>query len=201
MLTLQDARLLLIEAYSNTPYFAAYLQFAAIMLVWIGMRLLFRLRYKRHVPARLASYADMLGLGPVEQEPKGVPLSSGQHKVLLGILKKVEAKNSTLARIWTFVGAACATVFSNPKTFDWARELAHRGLLYAIAGLIISISGMWQVDQFSSSARTKDKMQNALINDMLAKEASFRLSIHLAYFALVYFVIRSLIVILQTFSD
>jgi hypothetical protein len=112
-------------------------------------------------------------------------LCAAEHEILLGILKKVEAKNGVMAAIWAlFFGSITASVFGGAAGLGRdadAIALAQSGALFIVAGvpfIIASISGTRQIDNFSrlkwpivnkssSSARI---LQAQLLEDAILKE-------------------------------
>ena len=111
-------------------------------------------------------------------------LSGEQHEVLLGVLKKVEAKNAVLATFWSIVMAALvAFAFSRSSTDSYMLPTV---LIVVCAPFLMSILYCAvQLDQIHANrtlagscddVTVAKKMQEALMHDLLKKEAAFRFS-------------------------
>ncbi|WP_339693889.1 hypothetical protein [Celeribacter baekdonensis] len=118
-------------------------------------------------------------------------VSNVEFEVLLGILKKVEQKNSVLIAIWGLIYAALGAVFAGAVFSDRPLPLALWIVVaLAVAGMpfvVASIVGIRQVDNFDSPFADPEKnkwseekqieaMQAELISDVLRKEEMFFLS-------------------------
>lgn len=140
-------------------------------------------------------------------------LSAGAHEVLLGTLKKVEAKNASLATILVFV----ASIFANPVVVftkhDGLSEF--QGLFFKFAlipmGPLVAVliaASVWGMRQIDNSAfyhlwdrRTfsgpiTEKLQSDLIDDLIFKERLFKVCFIsaigvLLYLALAYVLLAS----------
>lgn len=128
---------------------------------------------------RLAAYDLMKSgkrLSPWDSDEELLPVR--QHEVLLGILKKVEAKNASLFSALTFVSAATVAV-SGLDAFDEHKGVLAALFLFTLPCLWASLRGMRQVDQKdmpakpSSSRERAVVMQRMLMDDLLQKEAAF----------------------------
>lgn len=115
-------------------------------------------------------------------------LSPGEHEILLGILKKVEAKNGVLATIWSLFFAGIITAASagfyletQSEAATNAKAFAATSSLFIIMGipfLVASIIGTRQIDNFlvGSWQNVRDVrkssilLQDALMKDALLKE-------------------------------
>ena len=124
---------------------------------------------------RLESYAKMKGESEAPDVETTGLLSSGQHEVLLGTLKKVEAKNGTLFTALTFVAAATVALIAS-ENGGIPKPIISGFLFLQIPFFWASLRGMKQVDQWSSDGKDVVEMQAELKNDLLTKEVCFRFS-------------------------
>lgn len=139
---------------------------------------------------RLAAYAEMkkksedrcLYRGRLSEDEL---LSAEEHEVLLGILKKVEAKNGVLTGVWTFLfSIQVAFALGGDFNFCFGTD---RGLLewfyfsMLVANVIFlafSVLGARQIDNFEKSLRSSEclsfqlmlEMQRELLDDACRKE-------------------------------
>lgn len=148
---------------------------------------------------RLQRFAELLGLVEFERDaricdagsPIGV-LTSSQHKILLGILKKIEAKNTVLVATTALSLAIMGQYYFNSYLVNPVCQLHGWGLFVAIgllAGTIgARIDGASHVDQFDFVLIEKKfscpqdqltMLQQSLMRDLILKEARFRASIHI----------------------
>ena len=142
------------------------------------------------VKIRMDCYADLLGLNDNVNSftPSGAILSVGQHKILLGTLKKIEAKNGVLGAVnAAFLTLVVAYVTAFRASLDQREEM----LLVVVAGLLVSniilrVDGNSHLGQgrfrkirksslFAVSLRKK--MQEDLIKNLVEKEAYFHYSV------------------------
>lgn len=129
---------------------------------------------------RLAAYAMMKGRAD-DRQKKGawVPttsnilLTSCQHEVLLGILKKVEAKNAVIATFWAIVMAGLIAVGASSAEFKYVALLLIGVTLPFLLAILVSVV---QVDQIKTNrvlSRSSDLecvarlMQEDLMMDLL----------------------------------
>jgi hypothetical protein len=154
--------------------FVIVLQFA-----WFGICWNVRLNTPSVKP-RLWAYATMKGAK--RDYANAASLHPAEHEILLGVLKKVEAKNSTLLTAWVFVGAALLAAVSM-ETRTLMLEIYAGMTLVLIPFVLSSLCGVRQLDQeefakFSTNSHAAWVIdgQRALILDMLQKEALFRFS-------------------------
>ncbi|RWR51022.1 hypothetical protein EOW65_05560 [Sinirhodobacter ferrireducens] len=111
-------------------------------------------------------------------------LSGGQHEILLGVLKKVEAKNAVLATFWSIVMAALvAFAFSSScerlGVFPISLVAVCAPFLTAILLCAVQLDQIDANRTLASSCEdmvVAQKMQEALMLDLLKKEAAFRFS-------------------------
>ncbi|MGR3632205.1 MAG: hypothetical protein ACU0A8_08835 [Limimaricola soesokkakensis] len=175
-----------------------YLQYVSLLggavLIALGAYLRYadmkvRSNYFIALRDRLEAYAQMKGEGFQEFGP-GLMLTTGQHEVLLGILKKVEAKNAALTTFWVFgLGSLLSFSVSNGTILNRNPGFAISLSVLFFPFLVASIAGMKQLDQFHLWRLRSDKlqggeglsmrMQMALMLDLRSKELLYRAS-HLA---------------------
>ena len=129
---------------------------------------------------RLKLYAKMQGAGGY----KPSILSGKEQKILLGILKKVEAKNSSLVRLWTFFAAGLLALLTRIEC-DPRREYVICALILIVPFLLASIRGMYQIDQidtdkiferFEVEEDQQNEMQKTLMDDLRCKETVYAFS-------------------------
>jgi hypothetical protein len=112
-------------------------------------------------------------------------ICADEHEILLGILKKVEAKNGVMATIWAlFLGSITASVFGVSSAENCPAKsiaFAQTGAMFIIAGvpfIIASILGTRQIDNFSmlrwskvsKSSNSARILQAQLLEDAILKE-------------------------------
>ena len=142
---------------------------------------------------RLRAYATMHSAYGIVQQPSpaaGLELSPQDHAILLGILKKVEAKNATMVAVWSFIVSALVAGLSFEK--DEAFQMTAALFIVAVAPfLFAAIGGTRQLDNHSQATRCcsgKESypkvLQRELMNDLLLKEAYFAFSRTGAYVVL-----------------
>lgn len=143
---------------------------------------------RKQVLNRLSDYARMQeAREPAEQhEPEGLHLSGDQHAILLGILKKVEAKNASLLTMWSLMITSIVAFSALKFPKELSGELVWL-LILAILFLFSCLVGMRQVDQvhykqLSGRVDSAKRLQDELICDMLTKEAAFRFAHTGAFF-------------------
>lgn len=119
---------------------------------------------------RLQSYAEVKKTDFYSRR-----LTREQHGILLGALKKVEAKNGTLFAALTFVAAATVALIASDRLQESANYAAGF-LVVQIPFFWATLRGMRQIDQVSSDGKNTEEMQNDLKNDLLIKETCFRFS-------------------------
>ena len=112
-----------------------------------------------------------------ESKRKSDLLTSMEHEVLLGTLKKVEAKNAALFQAFTFIAAGNLALISS-ESYAQIREYLVSILVLSLPFFWASLQGMKQVDQLdmpttSDSEALAKEMQDALKRDLLVKEASY----------------------------
>ncbi len=144
---------------------------------------------------RLAKYAEMIGHDPdvvVERNQTGSQnyfLTTGEHKILLGALKKVEAKNAVLAAINIFLVTMGAKIYydthSDMSSVQRPAFLTVLLLLFLLALARVQGNGHLGQRNFSEirgrsaqegAAFLGTSMQQALMRDLLMKEAAFDFS-------------------------
>jgi len=137
---------------------------------------------------RLSCYAEMklpIGTSALPEGSKNgaicgyTRLTVDQHAILLGILKKVEAKNASLFRALTFIATVTIAV-SGTSDILCLNSLTMGGFLFACIPLIFaSLRGMRQLDQWDfrvlsrCTSNVTDRMQRDLCHDLLVKEACY----------------------------
>ena len=112
-------------------------------------------------------------------------LSCNQHRILLGILKKTEAKSATVATIVIFALAAIVTILTSEIRLDKAPASA----LYFTAGilallLILSVDAAGHLGQRDYNRLTKKvsqsirgrELQKQLVRDAIKKEEQYSAS-------------------------
>ena len=132
---------------------------------------------------RLKAYAKL----------KGALASETEHEVLLGTLKKIEAKNVGLTTFWIFLITSILLVATSGDFLEifWLRPLLLTSAFLTIPFLISSIQGLKQLDQISTNKaieaekslcscdkidRIAKQMQEDLKTDLLKKETAYRFS-------------------------
>lgn len=111
-------------------------------------------------------------------------LTSDEHEILLGILKKVEAKNGAMITFWALIITALVAislVFGSSDNFGPLRATASLLILGALPFLLCAVAGTRQVDNFSYPLTEKGMsfekvtilMQKELMADLLQKEEYF----------------------------
>ncbi|MBK5928069.1 hypothetical protein [Rhodobaculum claviforme] len=158
---------------------------------------------RRKVVQRAEHYAVLLSDDPAlrvdgtERDPQGAttqccapPLSGPGHAILLGILKKIEAKNATLATLGAIVVAFLGLFLTGPvgDSLVVAAGNSSVGYLTLAFGAILVLPGgqlfvgIRQLDQKDFGAMADDpgramatraRMQWDLIDDLLRKERAF----------------------------
>lgn len=105
-------------------------------------------------------------------------LSAEEHEILLGVLKKVEAKNGTMVTFWALITsgliAFMVSSFSDREVFGVSAVL----FVGLIPFLVAALRGTRQIDNFSSpftgrlkvDKHTPAEMQKELLDDVLMKE-------------------------------
>lgn len=160
----------------------------------------------RSIRERLSAYAMMKNqcatlyhppTNSLSFVPSGMMLASDQHDILLGVLKKIEAKSTVMVVL---------VVFTLPFLFSQTNELrgdseAIKFLVHLAAGilggmLLVGADGAAHIGQphfreyieprccFPIRGR---ELQRTLIHDMLGKEAAFNTSFSLAKFLFILF--------------
>jgi hypothetical protein len=119
--------------------------------------------------------------------PTNGALHPKEHAILLGILKKVEAKNAALMRMWTFISAALLSIiFVERGELEWLAMFLCGLLLLCLPFLVATLVGVRQIDQIDfwrlTNAGLRDealctRMQEALMQDVLCKESLFRFAL------------------------
>lgn len=119
-----------------------------------------------------------------DAQDAGAALTGAEHEVLLGILKKVEAKNAVLATFWSIAVAVVVAIGVSVDFKEAAMKYEFFCLFAVLVPFLISIVvAAKQLDQISTNrilARHSDEqairreMQEALMKDLLDKEAAFR---------------------------
>ena len=160
---------------------------AAFFLLMICFSILWDKNFRNkgeNLKKRLCYYARMKVTDRQEIRacrPKS--LSGEEQEILLGILKKVEAKNSSLVRVWTFFAAGLLALLTRIEC-DPRREYVTCALILSVPFLLASIRGMYQVDQVdtdeiferNNESDQQEEMQKALMNDLRCKETVFSFS-------------------------
>ncbi len=163
-----------------------FLSTIIVAIIWFGVPLMYLVSQRNMRPGhgklkeRLIAYADMHdGVASKQREQNSAIalLPSREHKVLLGILKKVEAKNATMVTIWTFIDASIITAVASSKD-DAFRQTAILFLFASLPFILAGIYGSRQIDSFSRAFLRTEKteldlaceMQKELMDDALRKE-------------------------------
>ena len=139
--------------------------------------------------ARLRHYAFMLEGKKADVLPQtGLILNGAQHKVLLGIIKKIETKNAVLSAINVFLVLALLRVLVDFQVAQGGPWLFYASLSAATAAVFLIVArldGISHLSQTQSSAiilsnRTVApvEMQKALMANLLQKEAVFSMSLY-----------------------
>lgn len=142
---------------------------------------------------RLAGYAE------VALKPNGKPKTHGllpvaEHQILLGTLKKVELKATSLAAILVFIAIALVTVGANDlKRVETG--LRFYCMLLPLLPMFVALTfDFFQKDNLSFDPADKrsdaKQLQDALMQDLLRKEHCFRfaLTCTIAYTGIGFFV-------------
>ena len=149
------------------------------------------------VQRRLSAYAEMKGEENNKKLLFDLPLSPRQHGILLGALKKIEAKNAVLGAVVFFGTALAAGAFLNSEDGEFVEaQMLLFNLMFIIAILLIvgRIDGAAHLGQRHANAiamKTRSEqclasnMQRALVQNLLEKEAGFALSILLIVFTII----------------
>ena len=178
------------------------------LLVFSGMLLMSRIYKKRSglrrtgmvdfgpLKLRLHKYAVMIG-----HEPSSTPLdsnalvvqnyhlSTGEHKILLGALKKIEAKNAVLSAVNIFLLTVGAKIYYDLvyNLNEWQRPVFLVCLLALFFMLLARVEGNGHLGQrrfnklreqpvLEGSASLGVSMQEDLMMDLLKKESIFDFS-------------------------
>ncbi|OUS04365.1 hypothetical protein A9Q96_15570 [Rhodobacterales bacterium 52_120_T64] len=113
-------------------------------------------------------------------------MSSGAHEVLLGTLKKVEAKNSALIAIIVFaVAILMGSILSDkPDLDDGLKKLMVVFVTLLILPTLASFRGIRQIDQIDFPCRgiadeqnSKVRLETHLLRDLIGKERAFRFAL------------------------
>jgi hypothetical protein len=122
--------------------------------------------YFRHIPSR-----------PI--------LSSASHKILLGVLKKIETKNAVTLAVIIFLLGGLLSIFSAVKETDGFLVLFYLFIVGFLAGpLLAGIDGAGHLGQpkyvrlanrCCECCRAKD-LQKQLLKDLVAKEYAFQIT-------------------------
>ena len=129
--------------------------------------------------------------------PSGMLFSHEQHRILLGVMKKIEAK---------FTAIVVIVIFALPFLFEQTAQVRGNDVselfIYATAGILFAnlISGAVGAshlgqphyrkhieNRFPPAIRGRE-LQRELVNDMLTKEAYFHSSLRSAIVALVFII-------------
>ena len=135
---------------------------------------------------RIEYYASLKG-APVASTENASRLDEVAHEVLLGTLKKVEAKNASLTTLWVFLITSMLLLATSEalKEVAYIKELMSALIFVAFPFLLSSLAGMKQLDQIdanrilTSTCSARDaalRMQNQLKRSLIAKETDFRFS-------------------------
>ncbi|MFC0340915.1 hypothetical protein [Paracoccus niistensis] len=136
---------------------------------------------------RLSGYVRAKGTMQVSSSLSSfVPLTPAEHEILLGTLKKVEAKNAAMVAVHTFFAGFLFSSLSGeagtPRTMLYSIFLA-----FEIIFLAAAVVGVRQLDNYSlrkvlrkfGGKRDFDvqlKLQQDLMDDLLVKERLHRFS-------------------------
>ena len=165
---------------------------------------------------RMAAYSNLKSPNLSEKATpiNGFYLTSGAHEVLLGTLKKVEAKSAALTSVIVFsltifIGSIVAS-----GTYDNFDRLLAILATCLILPLIFSFRGIYQLDQSdfrkttdydSDPKRVSKALQGKLMDDLISKERSFRFSRKVTMFSisilLLILVLQVMIVPIRNPSD
>lgn len=123
---------------------------------------------------RLAGYAE-LAFGDVPERPVS------KHQILLGTLKKVELKATSLAAVLVFIAIALVTVGANDLK-DVGTGLWFYCLLLPLLPMFVALTfDFFQKDNLSFDPADKrsdaKQLQDALMQDLLRKEHCFRFAL------------------------
>ncbi|MBC6437869.1 MAG: hypothetical protein GDA52_06990 [Rhodobacteraceae bacterium] len=155
-------------------------------------------RHKNELRCRMEAYAELNGCSEKEnscQCGKEPPCQCGKepscpgvlkpktHEVLLGTLKKIEAKGAVNTTILVFALTISVAILLTPSVHSLETEVQNLVLTF-ISLLILptwmAFRGTYQIDQLNfpgcsgSGFCLKKRMQDDLIDDLLAKERAFR---------------------------
>lgn len=156
--------------------------------------------------SRLDGYARLKMDKEDQKDPKGVEgcLSPSAHEVLLGTIKKVEAKSSALSTVIIFALATfTAVVFgggcSEPEkcsACDNYGLIAASAAALLVLPLYFSLVGMRHLDLICNRSGSNDacylepyEMQKALMEDLLKKEKGYRFSWLVTQWVVILFVL------------
>lgn len=142
---------------------------------------------------RLAGYAEA-GLKPDNNQQTNGLLPIAEHQILLGTLKKVELKATSLAAVLVFIAIALVTVGANDLK-DIGTGLWFYCLLLPLLPMFMALTfDFFQKDNLSFDPADKrsnaKQLQDALMQDLLRKEHCFRfaLTCTIAYTGIGFFV-------------
>ena len=123
--------------------------------------------------------------------PTGMLLSSEQHNILLGILKKIEAKNAVAVAVIVF---ALPGIWSVGRAFECSCDLALIGARVCFGAVfallpfgILGAAHLGQrhyerhIKQRNCQAIRSRELQRCLTHDMLKKEISFDAAVCVAF--------------------
>lgn len=149
----------------------------------------------RPLKLRLGKYSEMLGQQAVpassllSSQNSSYSLSSGEHKILLGVLKKIEAKNAVLSAINIFMLTAGTKIYydMHGSMNSLQRPLFLSMIFFLFILILARVEGNGHLGQrhfnglrceppLEGSLGLGEKMQEALMLDLLKKEALFDFS-------------------------
>jgi len=174
-------------------YVAVFWLLLLLMLIYcrpssVSRLLRLRKRLRDYAAMKAPSYLFYAGCKSRNPPARKQLICADEHEVLLGILKKVEAKNGVMATIWAlFFGSITASVFAVSSAASDAPDapekiaFAQAGAMFIVAGvpfIVASIFGTRQLDNFSTlrwpkvskSSSSARKLQAQLLEDAILKE-------------------------------
>jgi hypothetical protein len=134
---------------------------------------------------RLAAYVLMSTAGnatPAGQS--GKLLSTEEHAILLGILKKIEQKSSILTTIIVFLQSAFLAAYfqegliwtTEDRIIAWAAACIFPAFVAAFFGMRHIDLGHTSSESFSTTLEHSEYLQLSLIEDLIQKERWFKFS-------------------------
>jgi hypothetical protein len=180
----QFLHLLRLDKSFSTPevkFFEVYRQTFSVGRVatpsWVSIR--------KRLIQRLEGYALLKGVsceGVPQNGDQKRPLTSTGHEVLLGTLKKIEAKNVALISLAAILVALIALISTLNKSINFQLFLVVVAILMVVPVWQL-FRGIRQIDQHDFEICCRDEvaircisvqLQLALIDDLLCKERAFR---------------------------